>query len=208
MHAGDNMIKNLIFDMGNTLLRFDPERFISERVPDAQDVDLVLRTTFRSGEWQRLDGGTLTAEAFLPTALERLPERLHGIARDILVGPPGWLYRIPEAETLVAELRERGCRLYLLSNASMRFFAYRNDYPVLSMLDGEVISAAEKLVKPDERIYLRLLDKYGLDPASCLFVDDLAANVEGARNCGIRAYQIVDLDYGALRIYLAELRIL
>ena len=204
------MIKNLIFDMGNTLLSFDPERYISLRVPDAQDADLLLRTTFRSAEWQRLDGGTLTAEDFLPMAIKKLPERLHAVARDILIlaGPPGWLYRVPEAETLVAWLREKGCRLYLLSNASMRFFKYRNDYPVLSMLDGEVISAAEKLVKPDERIYRRLLEKYGLDPAACLFVDDLKANVEGARNCGIRAYQIVDLNYDTLRTYLAELQIL
>lgn len=194
--------------MGNTLLAFDPERYISQRVADAQDATLLLRTTFRSVEWQRLDDGTLTAGDFLPMALKKLPERLHAVARDILVGSPGWLYRMPEAETLAAELRTKGCRLYLLSNASMRFFAYRNDYPVLSMLDGEVISAAEKLVKPDERIYRRLLEKFGLDPAACLFVDDLPANVEGAKKCGIRAYRIVDLDYGALREYLKELRIL
>lgn len=202
------MIKNLIFDMGNTLLSFDPERYISQRVPDARDVDLLLRTTFCSDEWQRLDGGTLTEEDFLPIALEKLPERLCAVARGILVGPAGWLYRVPEAETLVAGFRERGYRLYLLSNASMRFFKYRNDYPVLSMLDGEVISAAEKLLKPDERIYMRLLEKFGLDPAACLFVDDLKANVEGARNCGIRAYQIADLNYDALRAHLAELQIL
>lgn len=208
MYAGDNMIKNLIFDMGNTLLAFDPERYVLQRVPDARDADLLLSTTFRSAEWQRLDNGTLTAEDFLPMALAKLPERLHAAARDIFVGPPGWLYRVPEAETLVSELRAKGLRLYLLSNASMRFFTYRYGYPVLSMLDGEVISAAEKLVKPDARIYLRLLEKYDLDPAACLFVDDLPANVEGARNCGIRAYQIADLDYDALRAHLRELRIL
>lgn len=202
------MIKNLIFDMGNTLLAFDPERYISQRVPDARDADLLLSTTFRSAEWQRLDDGTLTAEDFLPIALGKLPERLHAAASDIFTGSPGWLYRMPEAETLAAELRAKGHRLYLLSNASMRFFTYRYDYPVLAMLDGEVISAAEKLVKPDARIYQRLLEKFGLDPAACLFVDDLPANVEGARTCGIRAYQIVDLDYGALRAYLAELQIL
>ena len=49
---------------------------------------------------------------------------------------------------------------------------------------GVVISADEKLVKPDAAIYRRLTDRFGLDPAQCLFVDDMPANVAGAQAVG------------------------
>ena len=51
-------------------------------------------------------------------------------------------------------------------------------------MDGGVFSCEEKLTKPDIRIYERLCEKYGLVPSECLFTDDLAANIEGAKKVG------------------------
>ena len=42
------------------------------------------------------------------------------------------------------------------------------------------------MVKPDQAFYQLLIDKYDLDPAKCVFIDDLEANLEPARALGIR----------------------
>ena len=61
----------------------------------------------------------------------------------------------------------------------------RYRYEVFSLLEGLVVSGDECLVKPDERIYRCLLDRYGLNAAESLFVDDNATNVAAARVVGM-----------------------
>ena len=60
-------------------------------------------------------------------------------------------------------------------------------YEIFNLLDGQVISCEEHLVKPEKEIYLRLCERYGLEPAECLFTDDRVENVEGAKSVGMNA---------------------
>ena len=60
-------------------------------------------------------------------------------------------------------------------------------YEIFNLLDGQVISCEEHLVKPEKEIYLRLCERYGLEPAECLFTDDRIENVEGAKTVGMNA---------------------
>ena len=78
--------------------------------------------------------------------------------------------------------------IYLLSNAGLRFERACTRIPCWSLMDGWVVSAFERLMKPDPSIYLLLCDRYGLEPSSCLFVDDNEDNVIGARAAGLAAY--------------------
>ena len=50
--------------------------------------------------------------------------------------------------------------------------------------DGKLISCDVKVVKPCHQIYRLFTEKFSLDPAECLFVDDATANVAGAIACG------------------------
>ena len=59
-------------------------------------------------------------------------------------------------------------------------------------MDGWVVSAFERLMKPDPSNYLLLCDRYGLEPSSCLFVDDNEDNVIGARAARLAAYLFDD----------------
>jgi len=89
---------------------------------------------------------------------------------------------------LLRELRERGLRLYGLSNMSESIFAYlyaRHDF--FKLLDGIVVSAAVKFLKPEPEIYQHLRDRFALDFAESVFIDDLARNVESARRLGLPA---------------------
>ena len=94
-----------------------------------------------------------------------------------------------------------GC--YVLSNAGTRFWRQKDRIPSFPLMDGWVVSAFERIMKPDPAIYLVLCERYGLNPASCLFVDDNADNVAGARVAGMQAHQFTSAQ--ELEGYLREL---
>ena len=86
---------------------------------------------------------------------------------------------------LVQELKENGYGIYLLSNASVRQHKYWPQIPGWQFFDGKIISADEKVMKPHPDYYLRAMDRFGLVPGECFFIDDVPANVEGALFCGL-----------------------
>ena len=57
------------------------------------------------------------------------------------------------------------------------------------LVDEMIISAEEGIAKPDERIYRIALEKMGVEPEEAVFLDDLSANVEAARQLGMKAVQ-------------------
>ncbi len=60
------------------------------------------------------------------------------------------------------------------------------------MFDGIVVSGEEKMIKPDERLYRVLIDRYGFVPSGSVFIDDSPANIEAARQLGFRTVHFRD----------------
>ena len=179
------MIKNIVFDMGNVLLRFDPEFFIQQLDVTPEDGRTLLIQVFRSLEWAQMDRGSLTEKQAAELICQRLPERLHAAAyilTDQLERP---IQAIDGSYALVEELKNLGYGLYLLSNASYRQHDYWPLLPCSRFFDGTLISADVKLVKPQPEIYRLLFEKFSLKPEECFFVDDSPPNVEGALYCGM-----------------------
>ena len=179
------MIKNIVFDMGNVLLRFDPEFFIQQLGVTPEDGRTLLIQVFRSLEWAQMDRGSLTEKQAAELICQRLPERLH-VAAYILTDQ--WerpIQAIDGSYALVEELKNLGYGLYLLSNASYRQHDYWPLLPCSRFFDGTLISADVKLVKPQPEIYRLLFKKFSLKPEECFFVDDSPPNVEGALYCGM-----------------------
>lgn len=179
------MIKNIVFDMGNVLMRFDQELFLRRLgVPDA-DACLLAREVFRSLEWARLDRGSMVEAEAVESICRRLPERLHGAAHQLVTAWDDPIVPVAGMYALVEELKQAGYGIYLLSNASLRQREYWPRVPGNRFFDGTLISAEEKLVKPQPEIYRRLLERFGLTAEECFFIDDAPANIEGAFYCGI-----------------------
>lgn len=182
------MIRNLILDMGNVLIKYDPERFVKRlALPDPADGELLLREIFRSEDWARQDSGELDEAALLERVCARIPSRLHSAAQRLIFHWNEPVEPIPGMAELAKRCKERGLGLYLLSNASVRHREYWRSVPGSECFDGRIISAEEGCVKPDPEIYLRLLARFGLRAEECLFADDTMENVEGARRIGMQA---------------------
>lgn len=198
------MIKNIVFDMGNVIIRFDPELFMSRLGLAEEDKKLLKRELFVSLEWSRMDRGSLTDEEAAEIVCRRVPERLHDAVRRLVGMWDRPILPVEGMYELVEELRGMGYGIYLLSNASFRQHDYWPRVPASKFFDGTLISADVKLVKPQPEIYRLLCDKFSLVPEECVFIDDSTSNAEGAYFCGINAL-VFHGDAHEMRLKLNEL---
>ena len=183
------MANAVIFDMGGILLDFPMLELTAAYSGTAEDARLLDQAIFKSPEWVALDRGLVSEEQVLAAARERLPERLHNGAAQVIRHWDEYLFPKPEMNALARELDAKGIPLYLLSNPSARFYQFRNKIEIWPLLRGALLSFEEKLLKPDPELYRRLFSRFGLAPGECFFIDDLHLNVEAARWCGMESFR-------------------
>lgn len=181
-------VRNVIFDMGNVLMTFNGPYFASCFTDTPEDAALLNAALFGSPLWTLLDSGTIGHETMTRYAEHHLPERLHPNLHECLAHWPERSEAISDVNELGIRLKEEGFGVYVLSNASTRIMEQLGHAPVIPYVDGVVVSANERMMKPDPSIYQLLCERYGLDPAECLFVDDNEDNCIGARVAGMHAY--------------------
>ena len=175
------MIGNLVFDMGNVLLVFDPEVFMDrEKITGREDRRALRNELFRSAEWAMMDLGLLTEHTAEPRIVSRLPEHLQEPARHLLHHWSDERETVEGMEELVSSLKGAGYRLFLLSNASVSQPSYWERLPLSRYFEGTLVSAFEKVVKPMPEIYRLFTERFGLLPSECLFIDDAPLNVAAA----------------------------
>lgn len=92
---------------------------------------------------------------------------------------------IVPTESLIHDLKAAGYRLYVLSNMSREYIDFLRQTDVYRYFDGDVVSCEEHVVKPMSRIYDILLDRFALEPAETLFIDDRKENTIAAEAKGI-----------------------
>ena len=171
-------IDNVVFDVGNVLLRFDPQSFLNELVPERPDLHsrLMLRV-FRSPYWIMMDYGEATCAAAADMMCRGQPE-LEPYIRRILEGWVAMRETIPEGVAALEACRRHGKKVYILSNyGDDSFTVVEQKYDFLRNADGRVVSSREHLMKPDPAIYRLLIRRYGLEPERTLFIDDSTANI-------------------------------
>ena len=197
------MIRHIIFDMGNVLLRFDPELFLDRVGAAGADRELLRREVFGSDDWLGMDRGDHDEPEAAEKMCARLPVHLHETARELVCRWDEPLIPVEGMEELVSELKEAGYGIWLLSNASRRQHRYWPRLAVHRLFDDTLISADEGMIKPHRAIFDRCLEKFGLEAEDCFFIDDSAANIAGAAERGIRGYEF-HFDIPELRRALRE----
>lgn len=182
------MIKNIVFDIGNVLVEFRPEKVFIEIGISPEKVEGLANATVYSKLWPELDRGIMAEEEVFEKMKEAAPEYTEEI--DLLVkdGKENLVHSFDYAAVWLKELQEKGYKIYLLSNYPESFFELhsKNQFTFLPYVDGKVVSAYVKLIKPDVKIYETLLEKYQLKAEECVFLDDRLENVQGAEQAGMR----------------------
>lgn len=196
------MIRNIIFDMGNVLMNWSPQRMLAELPVQEKSRALLQKELFGGPEWAKLDEGTISEEEFMERVCARLPEWAIEDAHITMDHWHEYMYAYDDTFHLVKELKAAGYGLYLLSNAAARFHQYEPRVSAFHYLDGRFISADFKCVKPQPVIYEKFLSHFGLRPEECLFIDDMPANIEGGKAANIDGI-VYDGDVNHLRELLA-----
>ena len=97
----------------------------------------------------------------------------------------------PDALSTMAALRERGFALGMISNASSELSALWAESAFDGVFDATLFSADERMMKPDPRLYRRMAELLGVEPANCTFVGDGAyRELQGAAEVGMNAVLI------------------
>jgi putative hydrolase of the HAD superfamily len=182
----------VVLDIGNVLLRWDPEGLAADTFPDPEARRRAVEAVLAHPDWIELDRGTLS-----PTEVADRGARRSGLDRGALLAlierVPEALEPIPETVACAAELAARGHPLHLLSNIAAHTWdgvVRRHDF--WKHFDVRVLSCHCGAAKPEPAIYRRLIDDADLRPGAAVFVDDLAANVEAGRRAGLRVLRFED----------------
>lgn len=182
------MIRNIVFDMGNVLRDFNPRLSTAAFIHDEEDATLVRQTVFGSEEWTMLDRGTITYEEAQVRWASRLPQRLHAAMETVVAHWHEHMPEIPGMVALTRELKEKGYRLYLLSNASVRYEVFKALLASLQYMEGAIVSAYYGYLKPEKELYQVLFDTYQLKPEECFFVDDQPLNIKAGEALGMAGH--------------------
>jgi putative hydrolase of the HAD superfamily len=185
------MVKNVVFDVGNVLLWWKPQKAVEQVFPQ-DDAAPLTQQMFKSDPWKDLNRGLMTMDDLVDLyhrtlgiekpKLELLMERV----KDSLTPIPGSL-------ELLEHLSNKGVPLYCITdNVHEIMDRLREKYDFWKYFKGVVVSADLGILKPAPEIYHHLLDTYNLKAEECVFIDDYGINVEGAKAVGMKAIAFTD----------------
>jgi len=182
-------MKNIIFDIGNVLIKWDPDPIYMEYFAnDLTEVqDFYTQTNIFAANAE-MDRGTSFKQVLTQLANEfpHYHEPIHMWQNRWLetIGGP-----IPASIELLTSLHNKQYPLYALTNfAEETFFTHirhNAKYNFLNLFKDIVVSGVEKVIKPDPKIYEILLQRNNLDPKNCIYIDDTKANLMPAQELGM-----------------------
>ena len=192
------MIKNVVLDMGNVLLDFNPEFVLDQFCSSAEEKDVIRRELFKGPEWKMGDRGDIKDKDRFDLIKGRVPQEYHEALKNCADRWGICMTPLAGAGDFCRSIKDAGLGIYVLSNASDLFYEYFPKFLPLDFFNGVFVSADYHMLKPDVNIYRRFLEVYGLKGEECIFIDDLAENVAGAARAGMNTFRFAD-DYDAAR---------
>ena len=192
--------------MGNVLIEWNSEKILQAITDDRKLQNLLRKEVFETGLWVQTDEGVKTREEMIEIVTAKIGEEY----RNEITQLSRYWYKYVDVYTKVQdriiELSKNGYNIYILSNTAYTFYdLVKEGYiPAASIAKGIVLSCEEKVLKPNEKIYNILLERYNLDPHDAMFFDDLSENIWGAARCGINGFVVE--NERELLTYLDKLR--
>lgn len=199
-------VKNVIFDIGNVIIDWQPYRALNGLFDSKQQMEKTLNEigffawNFEQDKGRSWDDGIKVAEDTMPEYAEIFRSYRRGLAAahsDL----------IPGTSELITELHQNGTNLYGITNAARESFeAAKSVAPAINLFSDVVVSADHFMTKPGTDIYELCLQRNNLTARESLFVDDVEANCDAAKSVDMLAHQFFDAN--SLRSELITLGVL
>jgi len=188
---------NVVFDFGGVVFRWKPHEFMArllpQHAPDDAATQRLVRYFFQEfgGEWGEFDRGTIGIGPLAEGIASRTGIELADVHR-VIAAVPMELQPVPQTVALMKRLRERGHRLFFLSNMPASYADHlESTNAFFEWFEDGVFSSRVQLIKPEPAIYHSAAERFGVEPAELLFFDDHRPNIEAARASGWKALHFV-----------------
>ena len=187
------MIKNIVFDLGMVLIKFNPKEFLETNNYDKKEK--IMKYIFGHEDWLKLDRGTLT-EKELAKKLDGNGNLTYDEVMDIMKVRKDIMVPFDFNKEIPKKLKENGYNLYILSNfPKVPFEEIKARDEFFKYFDGAIVSAYVKHLKPEKAIYKELLINYSLNPEETIFIDDKLENIRSAEELGISGIHLKKPEY-------------
>ncbi len=183
--SGGSM-KNIVFDFGGVLIDWNPRYLYRKIFSSTEEMEWFLNNIC-TPEWNsRQDAGRSFAQGI--SELKAKYPRYSAQIDDYYLRWEEMLGGLIKGSVeIMKELYDQGYRIYGLTNWSAETISLAKDrYNFFPLLSGLVVSGEEKTIKPDSTLYKILLERYRLDPAETLFIDDKTENTIAAAKLGMK----------------------
>lgn len=200
-------IDTVIFDLGGVLIDWNPRYLYRKILKDEDQVSWFLENICTS-EWNDEQDAGRSFEEATKTLIKKHPEweepitAWYGRWQETIGGP------ILETVEILNQIKSsNGYKLYALTNWSAETFPWALDnFEFLHWFEGIVVSGTEKTRKPFPAFYQILFDRYKVNPANAIFIDDNYKNIEGANRVGLNTIHFQ--NPGQLKTELKQLGLL
>ncbi|PCD76546.1 HAD family hydrolase [Pseudothioclava arenosa] len=181
------MVKAVVFDIGNVLIEWQPERHYDRIMPE-EDRRAMFSEVDLHGMNDVIDRGGHWRETVFDWA-EKYPRWRDAIRR----WHDDWIEMaspvIPRSVRLMKALQARGLPVFSLTNFGIGTFDYARDfYPFLEEFDRAFVSGHMGVIKPEARIYEMVEEASGFAGHDLLFTDDRADNIAAAHLRGWKTH--------------------
>lgn len=201
------MIKNIVFDIGNVIAYYKHEEAIEHFAKNEEEKEFIMNNIVKSPEWAGnglVDIGLLSWDDIIKIIQDRTNNTHDELIEEFCHKHYNYLMVQESMLNLIKDLRNKGYKVYLLSNTNKDSVDHMKNSGLFELVDGYVLSYIENKVKPHQGIYKTLIERYNLIPEESIFVDDRLDNCETAKSLGMDYINVNKDDYNDLKNKLGE----
>ena len=183
-------IKNIVFDVGNVIVKWSPLDIVSATFDvEEEAAQKLAQDIFSHQIWLDLNKGRHSeseAKLAYQTQLQLSVPETDRLFDNVKAS----LSLLEGTEDMMKELKESGYGIYALTDNVHEIVAFlKNKYSFWSLFDNAIVSAEWDVLQPNPRIYQLVVEQCNVEASESVFLDDMPANVEGAKTEGFHAFQ-------------------
>lgn len=185
------MIKNIVFDLGNVILKSSPSIILDnfkETIVDFQNIKNIF-----FDNWGELDLGNETLLEHLNNC--NFDGVLEKETKELLLNYYKYRPFNNEIIELMNNLKNNGYCIFVLSNNNKEAYEYLKSHPIFKSINGWIVSCEYHLVKPNKELYNILFNKFNINPEESFFIDDKKENIDMAKKLGMKGFTL-DINQG------------
>ncbi|MBS6252392.1 MAG: HAD-IA family hydrolase [Clostridia bacterium] len=195
------MIKNIIFDLGNVILKDTPS-VVLENLKISDEIYKIIKCKFFDN-WNKLDLGKETLKEHLDNC--GIDFTIDDEIREVLLNYYKYRPFNNEVIELMNNLKSNMYNIFILSNNNKEAYNYLVRLPIFEAVDGWIVSCDYNIIKPDKKIYIKLFENFNIKPEESFLIDDKAENIKVAKQVGMKGF-ILDLENQGIHELIESLK--